>query len=110
MVYPQPLSENASSENASSENEPFADAPPPDEQMPPIDWQAPLREFSSLVLGLATVPVLAGLCVARACAERLPELGDMGEEIFRGTRLPVLRFPNTEESGDREERETRSKQ
>ena len=102
MVYPQPLSKSLPLEPT-----PSADAPAAEDEISPIDLQVPLREFSSFLLGLATVPVLAGICAARACAEQLPELGDMGEEVFRGDRLPVLRFPKSE-AGDGSESEEKN--
>ena len=57
----------------------------------------PLFKFSldaKILVGLATVPVLAGMVGVRALAEGLRELGSLSEEIFRGDRLPVLEFSN----------------
>ncbi|MCL2929035.1 MAG: hypothetical protein O4861_01485 [Trichodesmium sp. St16_bin4-tuft] len=48
---------------------------------------------SELVLSLATGPVLLGLLGNKAINELLLEIGLYSEEIFRGDRLPILKFP-----------------
>jgi hypothetical protein len=48
---------------------------------------------STLLVGVATVPVLAGIVVGKALAQVAQELGSLSEELFRGDRLPLLQFP-----------------
>ncbi len=45
-----------------------------------------------ILIGLAVLPVLAGMVGVRALAEGLRDLGSLSEEIFRGDRLPILEF------------------
>ena len=45
-------------------------------------------------LSLATAPFLGSLLVVDQIAQRLEELGEASEEVFRGDRLPILNFPN----------------
>jgi len=54
---------------------------------------------SEILVGLVTVPVLAGMLGVRALAKGLRDLGSLSEEIFRGDRLPILEFsePSTAE-------------
>ncbi len=55
----------------------------------------PLFRFSiesKVLVGLTTLPVLAGMVGVRALSEGLRELGSLSEEIFRGDRLPILDF------------------
>ena len=56
---------------------------------------------ANLYLSLATFPILVGLFAVNGLARGLQELGEASEEIFRGDRLPILNFPDTEtESND----------
>lgn len=50
-------------------------------------------EGGSVVLGVATLPVLLGTAAAATAVEVLRALGETSEEIFRGDRLPVLPIP-----------------
>lgn len=54
-----------------------------------------------ILLGLVTVPFLAGLVVARSLASMMVTVGQSSEELFRGDRLPTLRVtqPESEQSG-----------
>lgn len=52
---------------------------------------------SNLVLSLVTLPLLGGLLAAKATAEFVSSIGIESEEVFRGSRLPVLNFPHTKE-------------
>lgn len=45
------------------------------------------------LLSLATGPVLLGLVGAKVLSETWRQIGAMGEEIFRGDRLPLLNSP-----------------
>jgi hypothetical protein len=45
------------------------------------------------LVGVATVPVLAGLLTGRAIIGWMVQLGVASEEFFRGERLPVLKVP-----------------
>ena len=49
-----------------------------------------------MLLGLATLPLLVGLGITHKLLGSSIELGQASEEIFRGDRLPVLNFPETE--------------
>ncbi|MGG6297316.1 hypothetical protein ACQ4M4_23225 [Leptolyngbya sp. AN02str] len=51
-----------------------------------------LNVNAEMLVGLATVPVLVGLVVARAVNGVLLSVGEASEELFRGSRLPVLHF------------------
>ena len=49
-----------------------------------------------LLLSLATAPVLLGIVSIQAVGSWLQAAGVASEEVFRGDRLPVLHFPDTE--------------
>ncbi|WP_017305518.1 hypothetical protein [Spirulina subsalsa] len=51
-------------------------------------WIAPEWLVSAGVL-----PLLLGVVVMGEVLQRLQDLGEVGEEVFRGDRLPVLPFP-----------------
>ena len=52
---------------------------------------------SDILLSLVTLPMLGGLVVAGAAAEFVASIGIESEEVFRGSRLPVLNFPQSQE-------------
>ncbi|TAG95034.1 MAG: hypothetical protein EAZ09_09240 [Oscillatoriales cyanobacterium] len=52
---------------------------------------------SDLVLSLITLPLLGGFLAAKATAEFVSSIGIESEEVFRGSRLPVLNFPHSQE-------------
>lgn len=52
---------------------------------------------SDLVLSLLALPLLGGLLAAKATAEFVSSIGIESEEVFRGSRLPLLNFPHTKE-------------
>ena len=52
---------------------------------------------SDLVLSLIALPLLGGLLAAKATAEFVSSIGIESEEVFRGSRLPVLNFPHSQE-------------
>lgn len=56
-----------------------------------------LRVNPEILLGLATLPVLAGLVGIHAISQSIQELGVLSEEIFRGDRLPVLDWSDTQD-------------
>jgi hypothetical protein len=47
-----------------------------------------------VVLGLASVPSIAGAIALRVALHHLERLGVGSEEVFRGERLPALPFPD----------------
>ncbi|NJK74167.1 MAG: hypothetical protein HC942_08680 [Microcoleus sp. SU_5_6] len=51
---------------------------------------------SDILLSLAALPLLGGLLAAKAAAEFVGAIGVESEEVFRGSRLPVLNFPHGE--------------
>ena len=52
---------------------------------------------SDILLSLVALPMLGGLVVAGAAAEFVASIGVESEEVFRGPRLPVLNFPQSQE-------------
>lgn len=48
---------------------------------------------SEILLQLGAGGMLAALVGGKAVAETLQAIGEASEEIFRGDRLPVLKFP-----------------
>jgi hypothetical protein len=48
----------------------------------------------SLLVAVTTTPVLAGIVLGRALAQVAQEFGQLSEELFRGDRLPLLKFPS----------------
>ena len=57
----------------------------------------------SLWISLATAPLLVTLVGAKAAADALQQIGIASEELFRGDRLPILRFPTQSSSSDQQE-------
>lgn len=53
-----------------------------------------------VLLQLSTVAVLTALVGGKAFSETLQAISQASEEIFRGDRLPVLRFPDETNSGE----------
>jgi hypothetical protein len=47
-------------------------------------------------LSLVTSPFIIGFLAVSFLSETLTQLGRASEELFRGTRLPVLHFPDFE--------------
>lgn len=47
-------------------------------------------------LSLVTSPFILIFLAIGFLSETLTELGQASEELFRGTRLPILHFPNVE--------------
>jgi hypothetical protein len=52
---------------------------------------------SDILLSCVALPMLGGLVVAKAAAEFVASIGIESEEVFRGSRLPVLNFPQSQE-------------
>ncbi|MBF2025878.1 MAG: hypothetical protein IGS48_03810 [Oscillatoriales cyanobacterium C42_A2020_001] len=46
-----------------------------------------------ILIGLTTAPLVAVLVGSKALAQAVNELGQLSEEVFRGDRLPLLKFP-----------------
>ena len=60
-----------------------------------------LRLFTipqQVLLQLSTGPFLMAMLSGKAVAETLQAIGQASEELFRGDRLPVLKFPVETES------------
>lgn len=51
-----------------------------------------------ILLQLSTGPMLLALLGGKAASETLQAIGEASEELFRGDRLPVLKFPVERES------------
>lgn len=51
-----------------------------------------------VLLQLSTGPALMAMLSGKAVAETLQSIGQASEEVFRGDRLPVLKFPVETES------------
>lgn len=52
---------------------------------------------SDILLSLVALPMLGGLVVSKAAAEFVASIGVESEEVFRGSRLPLLNFPQSQE-------------
>ncbi|NMG08222.1 hypothetical protein [Brasilonema sp. UFV-L1] len=52
----------------------------------------------SLLLQVGTVSILLLLMAEKATAKTLQGIGEATEELFRGDRLPILNFPDQNES------------
>lgn len=52
---------------------------------------------SDILLSIAALPMLGGLLAAKAAAEFVSSIGIESEEVFRGSRLPVLNFPHSQD-------------
>jgi len=52
---------------------------------------------SDILLSLVALPMLGGLVVAKAAVEFVASIGVESEEVFRGSRLPVLNFPQSQD-------------
>lgn len=52
---------------------------------------------SDILLSLAALPMLGGLLVVSSAAKFVVSIGVESEEVFRGSRLPVLNFPQSHE-------------
>lgn len=46
-----------------------------------------------VLLQIGTGPLLVAMLAGKAVAETLQAMGQASEEVFRGDRLPVLKFP-----------------
>ena len=46
-----------------------------------------------VLLQVSTLPVLLAVLGGKAFCESLQAIGQASEEVFRGDRLPVLKFP-----------------
>ncbi|BAB76561.1 hypothetical protein ACN23B_24390 [Anabaena sp. FACHB-709] len=75
--------------------------------MPPITQQSTptpglnLVLFSipqSLLLEIGTASILLLLTTGQVTVKALESLGQASEELFRGDRLPILPFPDDDES------------
>lgn len=55
----------------------------------------------SLILLSGTVSVLTLVLAEKATSEALIAIGEASEELFRGERLPILDFPTSTETKDR---------
>ncbi|MGK7938636.1 MAG: hypothetical protein AB4062_00460 [Crocosphaera sp.] len=53
--------------------------------------------LTTVGLSLATLPLLGGLLMLKAIEEDLLSWGVESEEIFRGDRLPLLNFPQSQD-------------
>lgn len=51
-----------------------------------------------ILLQISTGPVLLALLAGKTAAQTLQAIGEVSEEVFRGDRLPVLKFPLSTES------------
>ncbi len=50
------------------------------------------------LLQLSTGPVLLALLGSKAASQTMHAIGQASEEVFRGDRLPILKFPVETES------------
>lgn len=52
----------------------------------------------SFILQIGTASMLAILVAQKATTQTMEAIGEASEELFRGERLPVLDFPESEEN------------
>lgn len=71
-----------------SENQDLPKTPTPNSRNLPIS--------SDIFLSLAALPLLGGLLAASSAADLVSSIGIESEEVFRGSRLPVLKFPHSQ--------------
>ncbi|MGB3533611.1 MAG: hypothetical protein WBA13_08835 [Microcoleaceae cyanobacterium] len=63
--------------------------------------ESQLKMPSDWLIGFATAPILLLLGGGKVLADAALDLSQTSEEVFRGDRLPVLKFPqNSEEAGE----------
>jgi len=55
------------------------------------------QQQTEMALSLLTVPFLVGLVGARSLQEGLISIGEVSEEVFRGSRLPLLHLQQQSE-------------
>lgn len=55
---------------------------------------------NDLVLQVGTASLLFGLIGSKAVAQAAKAIGQASEEVFRGDRLPILPFPETETASE----------
>lgn len=53
--------------------------------------------LNKISLSFLTSPFLLGLMSLEAMVKGLKEIGEASEEVFRGDRLPILNFPESEQ-------------
>lgn len=58
---------------------------------------------NDLVLQVGTASLLVGLIGSKAVAQAAKAIGQASEEVFRGDRLPILPFPDTETASETNE-------
>lgn len=51
-----------------------------------------------ILLQVGTAPLLLAVVAGKAAAETMQAIGQASEEVFRGDRLPVIKFPVETES------------
>ena len=49
---------------------------------------------TDILLSLTTGPLLLGILCGKATLDFMQSLGEASEEIFRGDRLPAIKFPD----------------
>ncbi|AFY36438.1 hypothetical protein [Calothrix sp. PCC 7507] len=54
----------------------------------------------SLLLQIGTASILLLLTTAQATTRAMEAVGQASEELFRGDRLPILNFPDDQESSN----------
>lgn len=52
----------------------------------------------SLILQIGTASMLAALVAQKATIQTMEAIGEASEELFRGERLPILDFPESEQN------------
>ena len=64
---------------------------------PSVEKVSPPQISSEILLSLATTPLVLGILASRGAGELMSGLGESSEEIFRGDRLPMLKFPQPQQ-------------
>lgn len=56
--------------------------------------------LTSVGISVGSASILVGLTLLKGVSQSVQECGLRSEEIFRGDRLPILPFPNSESTPD----------
>ncbi|MDY6804993.1 MAG: hypothetical protein SXA11_14475 [Cyanobacteriota bacterium] len=64
---------------------------------PSVEKVSQPKISSDILLSLATIPVVFGIFASRSAGKLMSSLGESSEEIFRGDRLHILDFPESQQ-------------
>lgn len=74
---------------------------PSEPQLDPQTSSEPQPKMpSDWLISLATTPILLMLGGSKVLLDTVLDLSQTSEEVFRGDRLPVLKFPQEQQEGE----------